>query len=95
MRERTHRDSKIERVQPLGFWRGYSRYIGLKGSVVDPLLSPPPTSYGVLVFPIPSLVAQSGLKLQGDEMFEFELPRCLVLEGARTHQRLLICSANN
>ena len=60
----------------------YKMAIGLKGSVVDPLLSPsPPCSLDVLVFPIHSLVAQSGLEFPVDEMFDCELPRRLVSQG--------------
>ena len=58
--------------------------IGLNGSVVDPLFSPSPPSYGVLVFPIHSLVAQSGLEFPVDEMFDCKLPRSLVLKNRRS-----------
>jgi hypothetical protein len=56
--------------------------IVLKGSVVDPLLFPFSTLLvGVLVFPIHSLVAQSGLEFPVDEMFDCELPRRLISQG--------------
>jgi len=56
--------------------------IGLKGLVGDPPTLPFPTLFvGVLVFPIHSLVAQSGLEFPVDEMFDCELPRRLISQG--------------
>jgi hypothetical protein len=52
--------------------------IGLKGSVVDPLLFPSPLLVSVLMFPIHSLVAQSGLEFPVEETFDCELPRRLI-----------------